>query len=106
MFVSGTSVFFVNIMAMMMVIVVVMIVMCNIDNDDDGDDFMLLGLFPVCVEVDADVVNPKSTPLTDVSVYGFVKDDDAGEIKYHIILQSPWPFINNVTSINIVFTGI
>ena len=37
-----------------------------------------IGLFPVCVEVEADVINPKSTPLTDVSVYGFVKDDDAG----------------------------
>jgi len=42
---------------------------------------IFIGLFPVCVEVDADVINPKSTPLTDVSVYGFVKDDDAGEIR-------------------------
>ena len=74
---------------MVTMMVIVMIVMDDIDNDNDGDDFMLLGLFPVCVEVDADVVNPKSTPLTDVSVYGFVKDDDAGEIKYHIILPSP-----------------
>ena len=40
--------------------------------------FLLIGLFPVCVEVEADVINSKSTPLTDVSVYGFVKDDDAG----------------------------
>ena len=31
------------------------------------------GLFPVCIEVDADVLNPSSTALTDVSVYGFAK---------------------------------
>eukprot|EP01038_Epipyxis_sp_PR26KG_P012190 gene12190-16330_t len=37
------------------------------------------GLFPICVEVEADVTNPeKSTTLTDVSVYGFVKENDAG----------------------------
>eukprot|EP01035_Chromulina_nebulosa_P024499 gene24499-31902_t len=37
------------------------------------------GLFPVCIEVSADVVNPDKTKvLTDVSVYGFVKEDDAG----------------------------
>ena len=36
------------------------------------------GLFPVCIEVDAEVFNPKNTELTDVSVYGFIKDDAAG----------------------------
>ena len=40
--------------------------------------FLFIGLFNVCVEVESDVINSKSTPLTDVSVYGFVKDDDAG----------------------------
>ena len=37
------------------------------------------GLFPVCIEVEADVVSPESSKvLKDVSVYGFVKDNDAG----------------------------
>ena len=37
------------------------------------------GLFPVCIQVEADVVNPeKSKSLKDVSVYGFVKEDAAG----------------------------
>mmetsp|Transcript_7531 Transcript_7531/g.12520 ORF Transcript_7531/g.12520 Transcript_7531/m.12520 type:complete len:217 (+) Transcript_7531:116-766(+) len=36
------------------------------------------GLYPACVEVDADVKNPKNEELTDVSVYGFVKDKAAG----------------------------
>lgn len=36
------------------------------------------GLFPVCIEVEADALNPKNVELKDVSVYGFVKDDDAG----------------------------
>lgn len=39
----------------------------------------MLGLFPICIEVEADVVNPdKSKSLKDVSVYGFVKEDAAG----------------------------
>jgi hypothetical protein len=37
------------------------------------------GLFPICVEVEAVVVNPdKAKTLTDVSVYGFVKENTAG----------------------------
>lgn len=37
------------------------------------------GLFPVCIEVDADVASPETKQtLSDVSVYGFVKEDDAG----------------------------
>ncbi|KAJ1397905.1 hypothetical protein B484DRAFT_339776 [Ochromonadaceae sp. CCMP2298] len=36
------------------------------------------GLFPVCVEVEADVNNPKDQLLKDVSVYGFIKDDAFG----------------------------
>lgn len=37
------------------------------------------GLFPVCVEVQANVASPEKTrTLKDVSVYGFVKDNDAG----------------------------
>lgn len=37
------------------------------------------GLFPVCIEVEADINNPgNKIPLKDVSVYGFVKEDDAG----------------------------
>lgn len=36
------------------------------------------GLFPVCVEVVADALNPNSETLTSVSVYGFVKDNEAG----------------------------
>jgi hypothetical protein len=36
------------------------------------------GLFPICVEVEADVSNPKDTELKDVSVYGFIKDDAFG----------------------------
>lgn len=37
------------------------------------------GLFPVCLEVTADVSNPKATEtLKDVSVYGFVKEAAAG----------------------------
>lgn len=37
-----------------------------------------LGLFPVCIEVTADVNNPGDKVLSDVSVYGFVKENDAG----------------------------
>lgn len=37
------------------------------------------GLFPVCIEVEAEVVSPESSKvLKDVSIYGFVKDNDAG----------------------------
>eukprot|EP01035_Chromulina_nebulosa_P020023 gene20023-25999_t len=37
------------------------------------------GLFPVCIEVEADVTNPDpARTLTDVSVYGFVKENGAG----------------------------
>jgi hypothetical protein len=36
------------------------------------------GLFPICIEVDVDVVNPSNKVLKDVSVYGFVKEDAAG----------------------------
>jgi hypothetical protein len=36
------------------------------------------GLFPVCIEVDADVVNNGKNELKDVSVYGFIKEDAAG----------------------------
>lgn len=36
------------------------------------------GLFPVCIEVDADVVNNGKNELNDVSVYGFIKEDAAG----------------------------
>lgn len=36
------------------------------------------GLFPICIEVDADFNNPSSKNLKDVSVYGFVKEDLAG----------------------------
>lgn len=36
------------------------------------------GLFPACIEVEVNVNNPESKPLTDVSIYGFVKDNDAG----------------------------
>lgn len=37
------------------------------------------GLFPVCLEVEADVSNPDAKgTLKDVSVYGFVKEDAAG----------------------------
>lgn len=38
------------------------------------------GLYPVCVEVGADIVNvaDKSKLAKDVAVYGFVKDDEAG----------------------------
>ena len=36
------------------------------------------GLFPVCIEVEAEVINPEKKVLTDVSVYGFVKEDEAG----------------------------
>lgn len=38
------------------------------------------GLFPVCIEVEAEVVNPKNEPLTDVSVYGFIKDDQGNSV--------------------------
>jgi hypothetical protein len=31
------------------------------------------GLYAVCIEVDADAVNPSGKSLKDVSVYGFVK---------------------------------
>ena len=37
------------------------------------------GLFPVCIEVAANVVSPeKNKVLKDVSIYGFVKENDAG----------------------------
>ena len=37
------------------------------------------GLFPVCIEVEANVNNPdKEKTLKDVSVYGFVKENGAG----------------------------
>jgi hypothetical protein len=37
------------------------------------------GLFPVCIEVEAKLQNPESKKtFTDVSVYGFVKEDEAG----------------------------
>lgn len=37
------------------------------------------GLFPVCLEVEAEVSNPDAKQtLKDVSVYGFVKEDAAG----------------------------
>eukprot|EP00607_Mallomonas_marina_P007464 CAMPEP_0182416792 /NCGR_PEP_ID=MMETSP1167-20130531/1148_1 /TAXON_ID=2988 /ORGANISM="Mallomonas Sp, Strain CCMP3275" /LENGTH=131 /DNA_ID=CAMNT_0024589863 /DNA_START=357 /DNA_END=752 /DNA_ORIENTATION=- len=36
------------------------------------------GLFPVCIEVEADAVNPTKGNLKDVSIYGFIKDNDAG----------------------------
>lgn len=39
----------------------------------------MLGLFPVCLQVEAIVNNPeKSKTLNDVSVYGFVKENLAG----------------------------
>jgi len=31
------------------------------------------GLYPVCIEVEADATNPNKQQLADVSVYGFVK---------------------------------
>lgn len=36
------------------------------------------GLFPVCIEVTADVNSPSKDTLSDVSIYGFVKENDAG----------------------------
>lgn len=37
------------------------------------------GLFPVCIEVEVEVDNPKEKEtLKDVAVYGFVKENDAG----------------------------
>lgn len=36
------------------------------------------GLFPACIEVTAKINNPSSETFKDVSVYGFVKDNDAG----------------------------
>lgn len=37
------------------------------------------GMFPVCIEVDADIVNTETTKtFKDVAVYGFVKEDEAG----------------------------
>ena len=36
------------------------------------------GLFPVCIEVDIDVSSPSKEELKDVSIYGFVKEDSAG----------------------------
>jgi hypothetical protein len=36
------------------------------------------GLFPACIEVSAKVSNPSGKDLKDVSVYGFVKENDAG----------------------------
>jgi hypothetical protein len=39
-----------------------------------------LGLYPVCIEVEADIVNnvKNDKKLTDVGVYGFVKENEAG----------------------------
>ena len=42
------------------------------------------GMFPVCIEVEAEVENPEPKPLADVSVYGFIKEDDAGMTYQHI----------------------
>ena len=36
------------------------------------------GLYPICIEVEAKVQNPGKATLNDVSVYGFVKEDGAG----------------------------
>ena len=36
------------------------------------------GLFPACIEVEASVKNPSDKTLKDVSVYGFVKENIAG----------------------------
>ena len=36
------------------------------------------GLFPICIEVDAEVNNPSAKELRDVSIYGFVKEEGAG----------------------------
>jgi len=36
------------------------------------------GLYPSCIEVEASVVNPSPDTLKDVSVYGFVKENLAG----------------------------
>eukprot|EP01031_Cornospumella_fuschlensis_P042863 gene42863-52375_t len=36
------------------------------------------GLFPVCIEVEANTNNPTKKALSDVSVYGFVKEEAAG----------------------------
>merc|ERR1719408_180281 len=36
------------------------------------------GLYAACIEVEANAANPSDKPLKDVSVYGFVKDNDAG----------------------------
>jgi hypothetical protein len=36
------------------------------------------GLFPVCIEVEAEVTNAEKNALTNVGVYGFVKENNAG----------------------------
>jgi hypothetical protein len=36
------------------------------------------GLFPVCIEVEAKLNNPKKESFKDVAVYGFVKENIAG----------------------------
>ena len=36
------------------------------------------GLYAACIEVEATAENPSSKALQDVSVYGFIKDKDAG----------------------------
>lgn len=36
------------------------------------------GLFPVCIEVEAEVNNNEKNALTNVGVYGFVKENNAG----------------------------
>lgn len=36
------------------------------------------GMFPICIEVTAEVNNPTDATLKDVSIYGFVKENDAG----------------------------
>jgi hypothetical protein len=36
------------------------------------------GLFPVCIEVEAKLSNPKKDTFKDVAVYGFVKENTAG----------------------------
>ena len=38
------------------------------------------GLFPVCIEVTTEVTNPKNEELKDVSVYGFIKDDQGNSV--------------------------
>lgn len=79
------------------------------------------GLFPVCIEVEADVVNPdKAKSLKDVSVYGFVKEDAAGNSvlpnnpdfksdsgQYAMIkLVPPGKFVFDVDRPNLIFHAL